>query len=208
MTPLARSSWRGARFAVIDVESTGLDFERDEVISFALLPVERGRVMAAGAVHGLVRPRRAPPPESIEIHGLRAEDLAAAPPAPEALAPLADALRGRVPVAHSAWVERAFLAPQLRALGQRPPRRMVDTALLWRMLCVERGLGDPGAATLAQVATGLGLPVHRPHEADGDALTTAQAFVALATHLEGHGHGSLRALTGAEQHVRAWGVWH
>jgi hypothetical protein len=26
--------------------------------------------------------------------------------------------------------------------------------------------------------------VHRPHHADGDALTTAQAFIALATHLE------------------------
>jgi DNA polymerase III subunit epsilon len=31
------------------------------------------------------------------------------------------------------------------------------------------------------VTSVLGLPLHRPHEASGDALTTAQAFVALAT---------------------------
>ena len=30
----------------------------------------------------------------------------------------------------------------------------------------------------------LGLPVHSPHVAEGDALTTAQLFLALATHLD------------------------
>jgi len=34
------------------------------------------------------------------------------------------------------------------------------------------------------MARALGLPVHRPHHADGDALTTAQVFLALATHLD------------------------
>jgi DNA polymerase-3 subunit epsilon len=113
-----------------------------------------------------------------------------------------------VPVAHMAWFERAFLGPHLRALGSRLPRRMVDTALLWRLLSVERGEGDPGACELSTVASALGLPAHRPHEAEGDALTTAQAFLALATHLEGHGHGTVRALTGANWLLRAWRLWH
>ena len=37
---------------------------------------------------------------------------------------------------------------------------------------------------LSELAKSLGLPVHRRHTADGDALTTAQAFIALATHLD------------------------
>ena len=44
------------------------------------------------------------------------------------------------------------------------------------------------------MARDLGLPVHRPHHADGDALTTAQAFIALATHLEAFGPQTLRSL--------------
>jgi DNA polymerase-3 subunit epsilon len=36
---------------------------------------------------------------------------------------------------------------------------------------------------LSHAARELGLPVHRPHHADGDALTTAQLFLALATRL-------------------------
>jgi DNA polymerase III subunit epsilon len=208
LIPLWRTSWRAARFVAIDVETTGLDPRRDEVISFAAVPIERGRLVPREAVAGLVRPETPPSPASIEIHGLRAADLDAAPPAARALAPLAEALQGRMPVAHAAWVERAFLGPRLRAYGRRLPRAIVDTMMLWRLLCIQRGDGDPGPCGLSDVASELGLPVHRPHEAEGDALTTAQAFLALATHLEAHGRESVRALAGAHWYVRAWRLWH
>jgi DNA polymerase-3 subunit epsilon len=196
--------WRAAPLLAVDVETTGLDPKKDEIVSFAAVPVEGGRVVAQGAVRGLVRPSSPPPGSSIEIHGLRAADLAAAPPPQEALAPLAAALRGRVPIAHAAWVERSFLRP----LGIGMPRRILDTAVMWRALCIERGEGDPGWRALSEVAGRLGLPAHRSHDAEGDALTTAQAFLALATHLEGHGRGTVRALAAARWQVRAWRLWH
>jgi DNA polymerase-3 subunit epsilon len=197
-----------ASFVAVDVETTGLDPERDEIISFAAVPVEAGRIASGEAVSGLVRPRLAPAAESVRIHGLRPVDLEAAAFAPDALAPLAAVLRGRIPVAHAAWVERGFLAPPLRELGIRWPRRTIDTALLWRLLCIDRGLDDPGWCGLGAVVSALGLPAHRPHEAEGDALTAAQLFLALATHLEAHGHRTVRALAEAERHVRGWRLWH
>jgi DNA polymerase III subunit epsilon len=200
--------WGDARFVAVDVETTGLDPRRDEIVSFAAVPVEGGRVLAREAVRGLVRPTVPPPGSSIEIHGLRAADLAAAPPAAEALAPLATTLTGRIPVAHAAWVERSFLRRPLRAIGFALPRRILDTAMLWRALCIARGDGDPGWRALSELADGLGLPAHRSHDAEGDALTTAQVFLALATHLDSHGRGSVRALAGARWNVRAWRLWH
>jgi DNA polymerase III subunit epsilon len=191
----------------VDVETTGLDPRRDEIISFAAVPVEGGRVASGRAVSGLVRPRVSPPADSIEIHGLRAADLEAARPAPEALAPLAAALRGGIPIAHAAWVERAFLARPLAELGASLPRKVVDTAVLWRLLCLDRGEEDPGWFSLAALAEALGLPSHRPHEAEGDALTTAQVFLALASHLELHGRATPNALAGAHRQVRGWEVW-
>lgn len=203
-----RTSWRAARFIVVDVETTGLDPRRDEVISYAALPVEEGRIVARDVVSGLVRPAAPPTPRSIEIHGLRAQDLAAAPPPSTALAPLMSAMRDRLLVAHVAGVERAFLRAHRGPLERRLPRPSVDTALLWRLLNIERGEGDPGTRSLGDVAASLRLPAHRPHEAEGDVLTTAQAFLALATHLEAHGRGTVAALTGAGWRVRAWRLLH
>jgi DNA polymerase-3 subunit epsilon len=84
----------------------------------------------------------------------------------------------------------------------------VDTAVLWRLLSIERGDRDPGICSLSAIAAALGLPAHRPHQAEGDALTAAQVFLAMATHLEARGHGSVRALTRARLNLRAWQLWH
>ena len=196
--------WREARFIAIDVETTGLDPRRDEVISFAGIPIEAARIIASQSVCGLVRPREASTGASAEIHGLRDHDLADAPPAPEALAPLAALMPGRVPVVHAQWVERTFL----RKAGCPLPRRIVDTALLWRLLSVGRGEPDPGTCSLSTIAGALGLPAHRPHTAEGDTLTAAQVFLAMATHLEARGRETVRDLTRARSEVRAWQVWH
>jgi DNA polymerase III subunit epsilon len=201
----ARSaSWREARFIAIDVETTGLDPRRDEVISFAGIPLESARILPSESVSGLVRPRAASTSAAIAIHRLRAEDLVGAPRAPDALAPLAARMRGRIPVVHASWVERTFL----KKAGCPVPRRIVDTAVLWRLLSIERGARDPGTCSLSTIAAELGLPAHRPHEAEGDALTAAQVFLAMATHLEARGHGTVRALTRARWTLRAWQLWH
>ena len=119
-----RRSWRDGRFIAIDIETTGLDPRRDEVISFAGIPIESARIIGSQTVQSLVRPRAASTGASAEIHGLRDYDLVGAPSAPEALAPLAAAMRGRVPVVHAQWVERTFLGKA----GCPLPRRIVDTA--------------------------------------------------------------------------------
>jgi len=204
LTPLRNRSWREARFIAIDVETTGLDPQRDEVISFAGIPIEFGRIIVSESVHGLVRPRARSTSAALEIHRLREVDLAGAPRAPEALAPLAARIRGRVPVVHASWVERTFLGKA----GCPLPRRIVDTAVLWRLLSIERGEGDPGTCSLSVIAAALGLPAHRPHEAEGDALTAAQVFLAMATHLEARGFATVRALTRARRNVRTWQLWH
>ena len=196
-------TWRDAQFIAIDIETTGLDRGRDEVISFAGIPIESGRIVTGEAVSGLVWPHGIPTGSSTRIHGLRDHDLTGAPTAPEALDPLRALLPGRVPVVHAQWVERTFLAKA----GCPLPRRIADTALLWRLLTVHDGGSDPGTCSLGTIAAALGMPSHRPHTAEGDTLTCAQVFLAIATQLEARGHGTVRALTGAAKRLRTSQVW-
>ena len=193
-------SWRQARLLCVDVELTGLDVKVDEVIAYGAVPIEGGRILAAGALHGVVRPL-ATRPGPVEIHGIQPDDLADAEPPERALVPLARAMSGCTAIAHAAWVERAFLGPALRRAGGRLPRKILDTAMLWRLLAVVRDGRDPGYRPLSEITEALGLPSHHPHEALGDALTTAQVFLALATHLEALGLGRMGDLNAAGRRV-------
>jgi DNA polymerase III subunit epsilon len=182
--PSPRStSWRNARFAVVDLETTGLDPRHDEIVSFASVPIDAGRIGIGGVVTATIRPSEMPSAETIRIHGLRPADLAQAPALPEVLDQILEALTERYLVAHAAWIERGFLGAALRPMGLRVARPVLDTAGIARhVLDLEPGRDRPVA--LADAARRCGLPVHRPHIAEGDALTTAQLFIALAAHLD------------------------
>jgi DNA polymerase III subunit epsilon len=193
------SAWRDVRFSVVDLETTGLDPSTDEIISFATVTVAGGRVRVDDARYELVRPRRMPDGETIRIHGLREADLADAPTLSDRLDGLLEALTGTAIVAHVAAVERGFLGAALRKRGLDLRNPVIDTAELDRELRRLRreAPADHEPIGLSEMARGLGLPVHRPHHADGDALTAAQAFIALATHLDEFGAQTVGSLARA-----------
>jgi DNA polymerase III subunit epsilon len=212
--PDAGTPWREAAYAVVDLELTGLDPSRDEIISFAAVPVLEGKVIAGGTQYQLVKPSRMPNADTILIHGLRESDLAEAPPLADVLEGLLSVLAGRALVAHVAGIETGFLGAALERRGLTLENPVIDTA----QLAIElgrlqrdpppmegthpaRGAAGP-APNLGDLARWLGLPVHRPHHAEGDALTTAQAFIALAHHLEAFSPQTLGSLVRASRPPR------
>jgi DNA polymerase III subunit epsilon len=168
----------------VDLETTGLDPHRDEIISFASIPIDEGRVVVGEVRTAIVRPRRMPEAATIRIHGLRPGDLVDAPALEDAIEKIVESLTGRVVVAHSAWVERAFLGAAFQGIGLRLVEPVLDTAGIAGHLLGASADEEERSLELSDAANRLGLPVHRRHHADGDALTTAQLFIALAAHLE------------------------
>jgi DNA polymerase-3 subunit epsilon len=196
-----RVAWREASWQVVDVETTGLDPDHDEVISYAVVPIKAGRIVSGDHISGLVRPRRRPSPASVTVHGIRASDLENAPTAVEVAPRLAAALSGSLLVVHFAFVERTFLGPVLAAVGMPFPRQVADTEVIGRLWLVSADREAPPVLALSKLADELGLPVHRPHEALGDALTTAQAFLALASHLDAVRPETTTSLLGAHRRL-------
>jgi DNA polymerase-3 subunit epsilon len=201
--PKRRAPWRTASYCAVDLELSGLDPSRHEIISFAALPIEDGRVQLKAAIQGRARPRRSISEASIRVHGMRASDLAAAPPLDLAIDPLLATMAGRIPVVHVAAVERNFLRPALQRQGLRLRGPMIDTSVLGLVWLHERDGHGPRHVSLTELAGALGLPSHHPHDALGDALTTAQVFIAVATHLDASRGETVRSLASADRRLQS-----
>jgi DNA polymerase-3 subunit epsilon len=177
---LGRRSWRQVDLVSLDFEATGLDLQRDKIISFGAVPIRKARIDVGDAVYQMVDPEEVPPsPESIVVHGLRSMDLAGAPSIDVALKTLNDALDGLFLVTWWAPVEAGFLDKVFGGGLRSWRRRAIDVRDL---LIVLEG---PSAAqlTLTQAAQRFGVPVASPHNALDDALVTAQLFLVVASKL-------------------------
>lgn len=99
------------RLCFLDIETTGLDPARDEILEIGVVFVERAVVTARR--QWLVRPGRAIPPIITALTGLGDGDVRDAPARQVVGAELAAAIAGWTVVAHNAHFERSFLQAEL-----------------------------------------------------------------------------------------------
>jgi len=175
--------WRHYKYCAVDVETTGLDLVKDEVISVGAVTIIDGRFKAAGNFYEEITPLQQPSHSSIEVHGLRGIDLVSAKSAAEVIPDLIAYIDGKYLIAHASWVEEAFLSQRMQHHDHKYPKEVIDTAALARYAgYAEKKTGhEPSLEFLARK---LNLAVHTPHHALGDALTTAAVFLALAAKIE------------------------
>ncbi|MEE1619294.1 3'-5' exonuclease [Brachybacterium sp. J153] len=150
------------RFAVIDVETTGLDPARDRILELAILRAdEQGRPIDQWVTRlhpdGLVR--------ATHIHGITDADVAHAPRFADLALTIGSALQGLVVVAHNAEFDLGFLRAELERAGLPMPRI--------GSYCTLQGstvyLPQLSRRTLAECCAALGVPHQQAHSALGDA---------------------------------------
>lgn len=185
-TPDPDAPLAGAGLLAVDLETTGLDPERDAVVAVGWVPVVDGAVLLGEARHRVVSPPPGTPVgDSATLHGLTDDDLAHAPPLADVLPELLAALRGRALLAHHAPVELGFLGRAVRTTYSCGlPATTVDTMRLQhRLLAGGHGEVPPGALRLDGCRRHFGLPRYRAHDALTDALATAELLLAQAAEL-------------------------
>jgi DNA polymerase-3 subunit epsilon len=174
----------------VDIETTGLDPEKDRVLSIGWVPVDGRAITLAGCRRVLVRDGGAVG-RSATVHGLTDDVLASGVPLEDAVAELLHDLAGRVLLAHYARIETDFLSRACeRAWGERLPCVVVDTMVLERRALEGRAHTgrwghEPAAGALRLWAARerRGLPVYRAHEALVDALACAELYLAQCAEL-------------------------
>jgi DNA polymerase III subunit epsilon len=155
-------------FAVIDVETTGLNpYRHDRIVEIAALLVSKEGAVVSEFT-SLVNPERDVGPT--HIHGLSAADVLQAPLFSEVATPLLELLRPSVAlVAHNIRFDLAFLDLEFRRLGVAFPKcQVVDTMHL------------SGGGTLSACCANHGIGIEgRAHSAANDVQAVARLLFAL-----------------------------
>lgn len=179
----------------LDLELTGLDPEHDEILSLGWTEITRGRIRLSTSRHLLLRPTRGVG-ASATIHELRDRDLLEGGDPGAALETLFSAAQGKLFLFHHAGLDAACLQRACeRWAGCRPPIPAIDTLQLEASRRRRRGQTIPdGALRLGALRAHYGLPEHPLHDALGDAVATAELFLAMASRMGGKGSAALSPL--------------
>ncbi len=185
------------RWVVLDVETGGLDVERDPLLSIGAVAVRDGRIDVDDSFEMLVRPPAPSERANVLIHGIgHGAQRDGVEPAAAYSAFLAWA--GDAPlVAFHAAFDRGFLVRAVRgALGVRLEARWLDLAALAPAL-------NPGlrAKALDEWLEHFRLSVDQRHHASADAFVTAMLFLRLLAQVPADRRGveSLQRLARAER---------
>jgi len=168
-------------FAVVDVETTGIDPARDRIIQMAAVVVNtRGEVVEEWTT--VVRPES--PGEyrhgAEHIHGISADEVEAGMPLSKALSTLWSMSSGRVFTAHNARFDIGFLHAESERVGlDNRIEKWVDTLELSRRVDTTRQRRH----SLEALCAHYGIERERAHEAHSDASATARLLFTLAADL-------------------------
>lgn len=152
----------------LDLETTGLDPERDTVIEIGVVRFRQSRIEDTWST--LVNPGRPLHPSIIALTGINDDMLSNAPRLSRVLGELVSFVGDLPLLGHNISFDMAFLQPK----GLFKYNQTLDTLDLASVL-----LPNAGRYGLAALATTLGVPVRTAHRALDDAQTTHQIFLRL-----------------------------
>lgn len=182
----------------IDTETTGLDPQRDRVISIGAVRLEGARLYRSLTLNILVNPGRSIPNRTIAIHGISNAMVSDAPAFDQIADRVLDHTGGLVLIGHHIDFDVAILRSEMQRCGRDwRPAASLDIMLLYVGLFPDRH-----ALRLDDIATALNVPVIGRHSALGDALTTGEIFVRLIGAMSAQGLDTLEAAQ-ALQHKAA-----
>jgi predicted DnaQ family exonuclease/DinG family helicase len=160
------------RYVALDLETTGLDSEEDEIIEVGAVAFDLDRVL--GEYHTLVKPYRALPFQIERLTGISSGLLDSAPHFGSVALELADFLADSAVVGQSVDFDLAFLS---RA-GVTPRGPVFDTFDLAQLL-----LPTAGEHSLRGLCAHLGIDFPVRHRALADAEAARCLFLALRSRL-------------------------
>lgn len=197
--PLAEHSLREQRWVVVDLETSGLNLNRDLVLSIGAVVIEDGAIDLGQQFEcTLARPEHKTGP-SVLLHGLGPDAIAAGIAPEEALLAFMEFVGDSLLLAFHAPFDQHMLGRALKeTLGHRLQHPFFDVAQMAPMLCPHANLRQAGLDDWTRF---FGLHAEERHHASADALVTAELALMLFSHARRQGIDSPAQL---EQRLVHW----
>ena len=187
------------RLVVLDLETSGLDMRRDQVLAIGAVVIEDGAIDLGQQFECTLQCPDQPLGASILIHGLAPSAIAAGSERAEALLDFMEFLGDSPLLAFHAGFDQRMLARALKqTLGQRLRHPFIDVAELAPMLCPQANISRGG---LDDWARHFDLQVQQRHHASADALVTAELALILFSRARRQQLDSLQAM---QQRLSGW----
>lgn len=166
---------RNAEFVSLDLETTGLNFKKDEIIAIGAVPIIGTRIMARDSYYKLVKPSRFRV-DSIKIHGLDPKKLEKAQTFSEVVEEVYRIIDSRIIIGYAVEIDYNFLSRAMKKEGYKIKNRRIDIIDLERAICYILGERPVSEVTLEKLAEKYGIKTTYRHNALADAFITAQIF--------------------------------
>lgn len=176
-SPLGECSLREQRWVVMDLETTGLNLNKDQVLSIGAVVIEDGAIDFSQQFERTLQCDKEKLGPSVLIHGLAPSAIAAGSDPAEALLAFMEFVGDSPLLAFHAPFDAHMLGRALKDyLGYRLQHSFLDVADLAPMLCPQASLRKAG---LDDWIGWFKLEVQERHNASADALATAELALIL-----------------------------
>lgn len=205
---LLKQNCQQARFLSIDLELTGLDSERDEIVSIGWQAIEQQQLDLQKSVYSLCKASKDSPTnlaQSPSIHGITERQLQTGIETQKILQQLAPFADTHIWVFHNAELDMAFLVRYLNSFQCMPSSIItIDTLQLQRYFLQKNSpVIKSDDATLSASRRYFNLPQAHAHHAFDDAFATAELLLAQLHQLSAGQEMPVKDL----QHTRAIQIW-
>lgn len=174
---LGNNALRTQRWVVVDLETSGLNLNRDQVLSIGAVVIEDGAVDFSQMFERTLQRAETKLSPSVLIHGLGPSAIAAGSDPVEALLEFMAFVGDSPLLAFHAPFDQHMLCRALKdSLGYRLTHPFLDVADIAPLLCPEAHIREAG---LDDWISHFNLQVGERHHASADALATAELMLIL-----------------------------
>lgn len=196
---LSEHSLRQQRWVVVDLETSGLNLKRDQVLSIGAMVIEDGAIDLGQAFERTLLRTHMPLNPSVLLHGLGPSAIAAGCEPVDALLDFMEFVGDSPLLAFHSPFDQHMLGRALKeSLDYRLQHPFMDVATLAPMLCPQTHLREAG---LDAWVKHFNLQVEDRHNASADALATAELALILFSRARAQHIDSPQAL---QQRLNQW----